>query len=104
MTLMSDSGFNGPALVQEFFYSKSPSDYARYKNAQVDQYLEKASNATTQKEVWDNVLPALAQIMKDAVNVNTWEQLYVYGARATVHDVAFNEVGYPYFYDSWIAK
>ena len=104
MTLMSDSGFNGPALVQEFFYSKSPSDYARYKNAQVDQYLEKASNATTQKEVWDNVLPALAQIMKDAVNVNTWEQLYVYGARATVHDVSFNEVGYPYFYDTWLAK
>jgi peptide/nickel transport system substrate-binding protein len=104
MTLMSDSGYNGPALVQEFFYSKSPSDYPRYKNAQVDQYIEKASNATTQKEVWDNIMPALAQIMKDAVNVNTWEQLYVYGARANVRDVSFNEIGYPYFYDTWLAK
>ncbi len=102
MTLMSDSGYNGPALVQEFFYSKSPSAFPRYKNDQVDQYLEKASNAATQKEVWDNVMPALAQIMKDAVNVNGWEQLYVYGARANVRDVLFNEIGFPYFYDAWL--
>lgn len=104
MTLMSDSGYNGPALVWEFFYSKSSSDYSRYKNDQVDQLLDKALNAPTQKEVWENVMPAMAQIMKDAVNVNAWEQLYVYGARANVRDVAFNEVGFPYFYDTWIAK
>ena len=104
MTLMSDSGYNGPALIAEFFDSTSPSAYPKYKNAQVDEYLKKALNATTQKEVWDNVFPAMAQIMKDAVVVSGWEQLYVYGARANVSGIQFNEVGYPFFYAASIAK
>ncbi len=103
ITLMSDSGYNGPGLVYEFFSSKSDMNWYGYKNPQVDQYLDKALNATSQKEAWDNVNPAMAQVMKDAVGVMGWEQLYIYGTTANVRDVQFNEIGYPFFYDTWIA-
>lgn len=103
-TLMSDSGYNGPALIVEFFYSKSAYNSYGYSNAQVDQYLEKAQSAATQKAVWENMMPAMAQIMKDAVGVMAWEQLYVYGASATLRDVGYNEVGFPFFYDTWVSK
>ena len=104
MTLMSDSGYNGPALIVEFFYTKSAYNSYGYSNPQVDQYLEKAMNAPNQKVVWDNMMPAMAQIMKDAVGVMGWEQLYIYGASAKLRDVGYNEVGFPFFYDTWISK
>jgi peptide/nickel transport system substrate-binding protein len=104
MTLMSDSGYNGPALIVEFFYTKSAYNSYGYSNAQVDQYLEKALNAPSQKVVWENMMPAMAQIMKDAVGVMGWEQLYIYGASAKLRDVGYNEIGFPFFYDTWIGK
>jgi len=31
-----------------------------------------------------------------------WQLMYVFGTRANVRDVGFNEVAFPYFYDTWI--
>jgi len=104
LTVASDSGYNGPAMVSEFFYSKSGNNFSRYQSDEVDQYIENALSSVTQEEVWENIMPAMGQIMKDAVGVMLWEQTYVYGARANVHDVFFNEVGYPYMYDAWIEE
>jgi len=102
--LMSDSGYNGPALVHEFFYTKSAYNSYGYSNAVVDQNLEKAMNAPNQKVMWESMFPAMAQIMKDAVGVMGWEQLYIYGASANLRDAGFNEIGFPFFYDAWIKK
>lgn len=104
MTLMSDSGSNAFALVEEFWHSTSNQNWQAYKNAKADEYIEKASAATTSKELWDNLFAAMAETMKDAQGVNAWEQQYVYGASAKVQGVFFNEIGYPFFYDTWIAK
>ncbi len=104
ITLMSDSGYNGPALVNQFFRTGQAYNWYGYSNKDVDDMLDKAMNATNQKDVWDNIMKAQTQVVKDAVGVMGWEQLYVYGANAKVNDVWFNEVGFPYFVDTWIAK
>ena len=101
-TLSSDSGYDSLRLLTYFFHSASPSNNYGYKG--VDAILDKAANSTNAKDVWDRLNEAQAQIMKDAVGVMGWEQMYVYGAGAKVNDVFFNEVGFPYFYDTWMAK
>ena len=41
-------------------------------------------------------------MLKEAAGVMGWEQQYVYGTRANVHNVQINEVGFPFYYDTWI--
>jgi len=102
ITLMSDSGFNAPALIWEFFASDGVYNDYSYNNAEVDEYIHAALGAATQAEVWENMVPALEQINRDAVGVMGFEQLYLYGAASSLKGVYFNEIGFPYFYDAWV--
>jgi peptide/nickel transport system substrate-binding protein len=100
MALSSDSGYDPVRLLRYFFHSESPSDNYGYSNA--DELLDKARSAANLDEMWEYLFQAEAQIMQDAVGVMGWQLIYVYGARANVRDVGFNEVAFPYFYDTWI--
>jgi len=100
MALSSDSGYDPVRLLLYFFHSESPSNNYGYTGA--DELLDKARNAVNLDETWDYLIQAEAQIMQDAVGVMGWQLVYVYGARANVRDVGFNEVAFPYFYDTWI--
>jgi len=75
-----------------------------YNNPNVNKDLDAALTATSQKDLWDNLVAAQAQALKDAVGIMGWEQLYVYGARSNAHDVGYSEIEYPWFYDSWLSK
>lgn len=100
IALTSDSGYDSLRLINYFFSTKSPSNVYGFKAA--DAAIDKAANALSPKEMWDNLTQAQAAVLKEAAGVMGWEQMYVYGTRATVHDVQINEVGYPFFYDTWI--
>jgi len=102
IALSSDSGADPLRLVNYFFHTKSPSNVYGFNKA--DALIEKAQNALTEKDMWDNITLAQAEILKNAVGVMGWEQVYIYGTRANIRDVFFNEVGFPYYYDVWIEK
>jgi peptide/nickel transport system substrate-binding protein len=102
IALSSDSGYDSLRLVNYFFHTKSPSNVYGFNKA--DALIEKAQNALTEKDLWDNITLAQVEILKNAVGVMGWEQVYIYGTRANVREVFFNEVGYPFYYDTWIEK
>ncbi|MGC8786085.1 MAG: ABC transporter substrate-binding protein [Anaerolineae bacterium] len=104
ITLMSDSGYNSLFLLEEFWLSTSAGNWQAYKNPVVDEQLAKMRAATTQEDYWKAAFAVMAETMKDAQAVNAWEQQYIYGASAKVHDIGFNEIGFPFFYDTWIEK
>ncbi|MGB9879688.1 MAG: ABC transporter substrate-binding protein, partial [Anaerolineae bacterium] len=104
ITLMSDSGYNSLFLLEEFWLSTSAGNWQAYKNPVVDEQLAKMRAATTQEDYWKAAFAVMAETMKDAQGVNAWEQQYIYGASAKVHDIGFNEIGFPFFYDTWIEK
>ncbi len=101
MTLMSDSGYNSPALMAEFFLTDAVYNDYSYSNAFFDEHVHAALGAATQEEVWDNLIPALEQLQRDAVGVMGFEQLYLYAASSNLQGVYFNEIGFPYFYQAW---
>jgi hypothetical protein len=47
---------------------------------------------------WENLMPALGLIMQEVVGVMAWEQDYLDVASTKLQNVAFNEVGFPWFY------
>jgi ABC-type oligopeptide transport system substrate-binding subunit len=102
MTLMSDSGYAPAALINEFFRTNQP--YANYGigDAQLDAAIDAAVNAQTMDAMWKNLFQAMSLILQRVPGVMAWEDQYPYGARNNVHDVAFNESGYPFFYDAWL--
>ncbi len=102
ITLFSDSGYDSAGLMEEFFYSKAPYNSWGVNDPALDTLLEAAVNAPTRDDIWKNMLPAMGMVMQKAVGVMAWEQLYVYGARSNVQEVGFNEIGFPYFYDTWL--
>jgi len=100
IALTSDSGYDSLRLINYFFSTKSPSNVYGFKAA--DPFIDKASSALNPKEMWDNLAQAQAAVLKEAAGVMGWEQQYVYGVRANVHAVQINEVGFPFYYDTWI--
>jgi peptide/nickel transport system substrate-binding protein len=102
--ITSDSGYDASAMVYEYFNTKGTSARTGYNNPDVNKDLDAALTATSQKDLWDNLVAAQAQVLKDAVGIMGWEQLYVYGARSSAHDVGYSEIGYPWFYDTWLSK
>ncbi|MDQ2786417.1 MAG: ABC transporter substrate-binding protein [Chloroflexota bacterium] len=102
ITLFSDSGYDSAGLMEEFFYSKAPYNSWGVNDPALDTLIEAAVNAPTRDDIWKNLFPAMGMVMQKAVGVMAWEQLYVYGARSNVQDVGFNEIGFPYFYDTWL--
>jgi len=102
ITLMSDSGFNSPALMEEFFDTDGVYNDYSYSNPEFDMHVRAALGAATQEEVWEHLVPALEILNKDVVGVMGFEQLYLYAASTSLQGVYFNEIGFPYFYDAWV--
>ena len=58
------------------------------------------------EEPFDGFLAADAMriINEEAASVNVMELNYPYGMKQSVQDPFFNEIGFPYLYDTWIQK
>jgi peptide/nickel transport system substrate-binding protein len=101
MTLMSDSGYIAVGLIQEFFRAGEP--FANYgvDVPEVNQAIDAAVAAKSLDEQWKQLFVAMAGILKYVPGVMAWEQDYLDAASDKVKGIAYNEVGFPYFYATW---
>ncbi len=104
MTLMSDSGYIGVGIVEEFFRAGEPFATTGLDNAEVNDLIDKAVAATTLEELWANLMPAMGLIMQEVVGVMAWEQDYLDAASTKIQGLAYNEVGFPWFYGTSLSS
>ncbi len=104
MTLMSDSGFIAVGIVEEFFRAGEPFATTGLDNAEINELIDNAVAATTIEAQWENLLPAMGLIMQEVVGVMAWEQDYLDVASNNLQNVAFNEIGFPWFYGAALAQ
>jgi peptide/nickel transport system substrate-binding protein len=102
MTLMSDSGYIGVGIIEEFFREGEP--FANYglANPELNELIDAAVAAPNLEEQWGNLIPAMAIIMQEVVGVMGWEQDYLDAASTRVGGLAYNEVGFPWFYGTYL--
>jgi peptide/nickel transport system substrate-binding protein len=102
MTLMSDSGYIGVGIVEEFFREGEP--FANYglANPELNDLIDAAVAAPNLEEQWENLIPAMAIIMQEVAGVMGWEQDYLDAASTRVGGLAYNEVGFPWFYGTYL--
>ncbi len=102
MTLMSDSGYIGVGIIEEFFREGEP--FANYglANPELNELIDAAVAAPNLEEQWENLIPAMAIIMQEVVGVMGWEQDYLDAASTRVGGLAYNEVGFPWFYGTYL--
>ena len=104
MTLMSDSGYIGVGIIEEFFREGEP--FANYglANPELNELIDAAVAAPTLEEQWENLIPAMAIIMQEVVGVMAWEQDYLDAASSRIGGLAYNEVGFPWFYGTYLSE
>jgi len=101
---MSDSGYDGPSLLSNFFKSDGPYAFTRFENQTLDEALALSGVTLDADERFEHVREALRIINEEAIAVNVMELYYPYAMKESVQDPFFNEVGFPYLYDTWIAE
>jgi peptide/nickel transport system substrate-binding protein len=98
MSLMSDSGYIAVGIIEEFFRAGEPFATTGLDNPEVNELIDKATSAATLEEQWAALMPAMGLIMQEVVGVMAWEQDYLDVARTDLQNLAYNEVGFPWFY------
>lgn len=101
---MSDSGYDGPSLISNFFKSDGPYAFTKLQNDALDEALALSGVTLDQTERFEHVKEAMQIINEEAAAVNVMELYYPYGMKASVQDPFFNEIGFPYLYTTWIQK
>jgi peptide/nickel transport system substrate-binding protein len=102
MTLMSDSGYIGVGIIEEFFREGEP--FANYglANPELNELIDAAVAAPNLEEQWENLIPAMAIIMQEVVGVMGWEQDYLDAASTRIGGLAYNEVGFLWLYGTYL--
>ncbi|MEM7129392.1 MAG: ABC transporter substrate-binding protein [Chloroflexota bacterium] len=101
---MSDSGYDGPSLLSNFFKSDGPYAFTKLQNDVLDEALALSGTTLDQTARFEHVKDAMRVINEEAAAVNVMELYYPYGMKESVQDPFFNEIGFPYLYDTWIQK
>ena len=101
---MSDSGYEGPSLLWNFYRSGAPYAFTRLKDEDLDKYLDLAATTMNTEERWGYVKEAMKIIIENAATVDVMELMYPFVINNNVQDLFFAELGYPYVYDAWIKK
>ena len=101
ITLMSDSGYIAVGLIEEFFREGEP--YASYglKNPELNAAIDAAVASPNLEEPWTHLFEAMALIMQEVPGIFAWEQDYLDAASVKVQGLAFNEVGFGWYYGTW---
>ena len=104
MTLMSDSGYIGVGIVEEFFREGEP--FANYglKNAELNAAIDAAVASPNLEEQWTYLFDAMAILLQEVPGVMAWEQDYLDATSTKVGGLAFNEVGFPWFYGAYVTE
>jgi len=104
LSLMSDSGYIGVGIIEEFFRAGEPFATTGLDNAEVNELIDKATSAATLDEQWAALMPAMGLIMQEVVGVMAWEQDYLDVARTELTNLKYNEVGFPWFYGATLGS
>ena len=104
ITIMSDSGYIAVGIVEEFFRAGEPFATTGLDNPEINDLIDKAVAAATLEEQWENLMPAMGLIMQEVVGVMAWEQDYLDAASDKIQGLAYNEVGFPWFYGASLAS
>ncbi|MCA9834468.1 MAG: hypothetical protein KC435_11000 [Thermomicrobiales bacterium] len=104
MTLMSDSGYVAVGMVQEFFRSGEPFATTGLANAEIDDLIDKAIGAPTIEEQWEYLMPCIGLIMQEVVGVMGWESDNLDVASNKLQQLAYNEIGFPWFYGAYLEQ
>ena len=99
---MSDSGYDGPSLLYNFFKSDGPYAFTRFQSDALDEALEMSAVTLDQTERFNYVKDAMRIIVDEAISVDVMELYYPYGINSRVQDAGFNEIGFPFLYDAWV--
>ena len=101
---MSDSGYEGPTLLWNFYKSDAPYAFTRLKNDELDELLDLSATTIDPTERWEHVRAAMEIIVEEAATVDIMELYYPHAMKGSVQDLFFAELGYPYLYDTWIEE
>lgn len=104
VTLMSDSGYNSPGLIEEFFHSGAVYNDYGISDPELDTAIDNAIAATDPAVRWENLFTAMEIIVQMVPGIWGWEDQYVFAANTKVQNPVFNEVGFAYFYDTWLEE
>jgi peptide/nickel transport system substrate-binding protein len=104
VTLMSDSGYIAVGLIEEFFRTGEPSANYGLDNAELNAAIDAAVAAPNLEAQWESLFQAMALLLQEVPGVMAWEQDYLDAARTGVQGLAYNEVGFPYFYGAWLEQ
>jgi peptide/nickel transport system substrate-binding protein len=99
---MSDSGYDGPSLLSNFFVSTGPYAFTRFQNNELDSLLRQSGVTLDPTDRFELVKQAMRIVNEEALVVNVMEQYYPYAMKASIQDAFFNEIGFPFLYDAWI--
>lgn len=104
MTLMSDSGYIGVGIFEAFFREGEP--FANYglANPELNAAIDAAIASPNLEEQWVHLFEAMAIVMQEVVGVMAWEQDYLDVASTKVQGLAYNEVGFPWFYGAYLSE
>ena len=84
---MSDSGYDGPSLLSNFFKSDGPYAFTRLVNADLDEALALSGVTLDQEQRFEHVKEAMRIINEEAATVNVMELFYPYGVNDKLQDV-----------------
>ena len=104
MSLMSDSGYISVGLIEEFFRSGEPFAVAGINDPEVDELIDMAVASPTIEEQWTHLMPAMAKVLELVPGVMGWEQDYLDAASTRLQGLAYNEVGFPWFYGAYLSE
>jgi peptide/nickel transport system substrate-binding protein len=101
-TLVGDSGYDAAGQLSEFFRSGAIYNWLGFRSSELDRLIDAASATSDIGERWKNLIAAMRIINRNALGVMAWEASYVFAVRESVQNLAFHEIGFPYFYPAWI--
>jgi peptide/nickel transport system substrate-binding protein len=101
ISLMSDSGFISVGLIEEFFLGGEPFAVAGINDPAINAAIDAATASPNLDEQWEHLFEAMALILQAVPGIMAWEQDYLDVASTKVQGLAFNEVGFGWYYGTW---
>ena len=94
-----------PDMLRTLYFSTNiPFNWFHYNNPDVDRLLVQASQLTAISPRIALYRQVMRKVMDDALPLTLFYENNILGVRRTVQGVKFDPVGYPLFYDAYIAR
>jgi peptide/nickel transport system substrate-binding protein len=104
LSLFSDSGYNAPGMLHQFFHSEGVYNAIGISDPDVDAAIDAARESADAGERWEHLLTAMEGIVQVVPAVWGWEDQYVFGINTRVQNPGFNEVGYIWLYGTSVSE